>query len=711
MKVEQLFCCHGVSEERKVSLATLSFHGNVMYWWTSLEKERRINHEPPIQYWNKLHSALRRRHIPPYYDCELMDKLKRLKQGSSSMEEYRKSMELLMMRVRIREEERTTISRFQSGLNLEIRDKVELLAYRYLNELVQLCSRAEHQLKRKTFRKDSTLSYSKSFKKEGPSSKPFPNEKEKGKEKDKPSHKTSSKDPKTSEIKCFKCFGRGHIASQCPIKKTMILKEVVHKSYLSLKNDINKTLLIEQPLYLLFFKETLAATSHELETLPQEGQKLLKEFDDLFPQEVPSGLPPLRGIEHQIDLIQGASLPNRLAYRTNPQETKEIESQVDNLLKKVWVQKSLSPCVVPVLLVPKKDGEWRMCMDCRAINNITIKYRHPIPRLDDMLEKLHRAIIFSKINLKSVYHQIRIKEGDEWKTSFKTKFGLYEWLVMPFGLTNAPSTFMHLMNHVLRDCIGKFVVVYMPCHKVDNVSYISKLFFKEVVCLHGLPKTIVSDRDAKFLSHFWKVLWEKLGTKLVYSTTCHPQTDGQIEVVNRSLSTLLRIILKGNKKTWDDCLPHIEFSYNRVVHKTTNLSPFEVVYDFNPLTSLDLLPLPNTTSLFHKEGVSRADFIKRYHEKVKSHIEKAPKKHAKYNNKGRKKKLIFEEGDLVWLYLRKDRFPTQRKSKLSRRGDGLFQVLQRINDNAYKLDLPSNYGVSNTFNACDLMHFTRDVKH
>ncbi|RDY03824.1 hypothetical protein CR513_12536, partial [Mucuna pruriens] len=171
------------------------------------------------------------------------------------------------------------------------------------------------------------------------------------------------------------------------------------------KKEVESVLLAKEKLLVLLYNDVYFTNEFHSSFLC-EVDSLLQEFTNVFPDEVPHGLPPLRGIEHQIDLVPSCPIPNRPAYRTNPKETKEIQNQD-------FVRESLSPCSVPIILVPKKDGTWHMCVDSRVINKITVKYRYPIPRLDDMLDELFDSCLFTKIDLKSGYNQIHMKKCDE----------------------------------------------------------------------------------------------------------------------------------------------------------------------------------------------------------------------------------------------------------------------------------------------------------
>ncbi|KAH9780700.1 hypothetical protein KPL71_008176 [Citrus sinensis] len=716
-KVELVFDCHNYSEEKKVKLATVQFTDYAITWWDQLVLSRRRNRERPINTWEEMKAIMRRRFVPSHYYRELHQRLQSLIQG--------------------------------------------------------------------------------------------------------------------------------HIASQCPNKRVMILRDDGDVETESESDDDPMPPLedandgVEYPVDGKLMVARRALNMQVKEDAEVQRDNIFhtrchikdKDFDDVFPNEVPNGLPPIRGIEYQIDFVPGATIPNRPAYRSNLEETKELQRQVEELLEKGYVRESMSPCVIVFLgyvvsakgievdeekvkaikvtlaaplteIVKKHVGfKWGSEQE-RAFNLIKEKLvSAPLLALPDFTKTFEIECDASSIGIEAVLMQegcpiayfseklsgaalnyptydkeMYVRALETWQHYLlpkefvihtdheslkhlkgqgfeyikelyvndpdfanvfnaceKVTFGkfyrhdgllfrenklcvphssLRELLVHEahggglmghFGIAKTLDVLKEhfFWPHMKRDvericekCItckhaksrvlphgvdismdfvlslprskrgndSVFVVVdrfskmahFIPCHKTDDATNIANLFFKEIVRLHGVPRSIVSYRDAKFLSHFWKTLWGKLGTKLFFSTTCHPQTNGQTEVVNRTLSTLLRAIIQKNLKTWEECLPHVEFAYNRTVHSATKFSPFEIVYGFNPLTPLDLLPLPID---------ERASMDGR-------------------------KQVVFQPGDWVWVHMRKERFPAQRRSKLLPRGDGPFQVVARINDNAYKLDLP-----------------------
>jgi hypothetical protein len=187
---------------------------------------------------------------------------------------------------------------------------------------------------------------------------------------------------------------------------------------------------------------------------------ILETFQDIL-KGLPAGLPPTRVVDHHIRLVPGSAPPPSRLYPLSAAHLFELKEQLTGLLEQGYIRPSESPYGAPILFVSKKDDGWRLCVDYRALNKLTVKNTHPLPRIDEMFEQLHGAKLFTKLDLASGYHQVRMAPEDIEKTAFKTKYGLYEYVVMPFGLTNAPSTFQHLMNNVLHPYVDRFVMVYL----------------------------------------------------------------------------------------------------------------------------------------------------------------------------------------------------------------------------------------------------------
>ncbi|GKA20230.1 putative reverse transcriptase domain-containing protein [Tanacetum coccineum] len=213
---------------------------------------------------------------------------------------------------------------------------------------------------------------------------------------------------------------------------------------------------------------TIKETGDKSKKKQLQDVPIVKNFPEVFPEDLP-GLPPTRQVEFHIDLVPGAAPVARAPYRLAPSEMKELADQLQELSDKGFIRPSSSPWGAPVLFVKKKDGSLRMCIDYRELNKLTVKNRYPLPRIDDLFDQLQGSSVYSKIDLRSGYHQLRVREEDISKTAFRTRYGHYEFQVMPFGLTNAPAVFMDLMNRVCKPYLDKFVIVF-----IDDILIYSK---------------------------------------------------------------------------------------------------------------------------------------------------------------------------------------------------------------------------------------------
>ncbi|GBG71026.1 hypothetical protein CBR_g8324 [Chara braunii] len=435
--------------------------------------------------------------------------------------------------------------------------------------------------------------------------------------------------------------------------------------------------------------EELARYTADLEPAVRD---LIREYHDVFPSSFSyAGIPPMRDVEHSIQLVPDYRVHHQAPYRLSIPVATELKRQL-KLLRLGFIKPSNSPWGAPVLFARKADKTLRLCIDYRGLNRYTVKNSYPMPRSDELFDRLAKNRFFTKIDLRSGYHQIRVAAADQPKTAFRSRFGHYEFTVMPFGLTNTPATFQRAMNDIrhlqghpgavrslaefhdqataghmgfhktlarvsrlyvwpkrkdfVKDYVAEcptcqevnsanhlpygllqplpipegrwqsismnfigplrpptprghdaiMVVVdrftkrarFVPCRYAISAREVADIVFDRVVCDHDLPLSIISDRNPRFTSRFWRRLHEVYDTQLRFSSSYHPQTDGQTEIMNRTLGDILRKIVRDDQQ-WDLHLAHAEIAYNHAVSPATGMSPYYCDLGYHPRVPADFL--------------------------------------------------------------------------------------------------------------------------
>lgn len=244
---------------------------------------------------------------------------------------------------------------------------------------------------------------------------------------------------------------------------------------------------------------------------------------------------------------------------------------------------------------------------------------------------------------------------------------------------------------------------FVPCKKTTDAFQVAQLFFREVYRLHGLPLSIVSDRDSRFLSHFWRTLWKLLRTSLDMSSTYHPQSDEQTEVVNRSLGDMLHCLVGSNIRAWDTILCQAEFAFNHAINRSTKFSPLRIIYGIVPRGPIDLGVVPDATR-DHGEAVYFVAGVSHIHQQVHDNLRLTSAQYKEAADRHRRD-VQFEVGDKVWAVLTKERFPPREYNKLKARKIGPLEIVEKINANAYRPALPANVRCSDVFNVKHLVPY------